>query len=124
MIKKRNDTEYMRRKHAEAIAMKRLKRAKILLDSKQQDKFYDELSNAMWKFISDKFNINNAELNRDYLQRLTESGKLDEEDVNKFVKVLDNAEYARFAPDKSADSMSEIYTEAIEAIKTFDTKLK
>ena len=119
-----SDVEGLKRRHADAVALKRLKKAKAYLDAKDQVKFYDEISTALWQYVSDRFNAPTSELSRDYLRNIAKNGKLSENDVNKFIEVIDNAEFARFAPGNTSDSMSDIYSQAEEVIKLFYSKLK
>jgi len=124
MIAKRSDVEGIKRRRAEGVAMKRLKKAKGYLDAKEPDKFYDEVSNALWSYLGDRFNLPYSELNRDFLNKLAEEGKISKEDADKFISVINDAEFARFAPGTPTDSMNEIYSEAVEVIKLFYSKLK
>lgn len=124
MIAKRSDVEGIKRRRAEGVAMKRLKKAKGYLDAKEPDKFYDEVSNALWSYLGDRFNLPYSELNRDFLNKLAEEGKISKEDADKFISVINDAEFARFSPGTPTDSMNEIYSEAVEVIKLFYSKLK
>lgn len=123
-IKKRGDIEAIKRKKADSVALKRLQKAKEYMDSNNHDKFYDEVATALWQYISDRFSLKNSELSRDFLLKLAEDGVISQEDADKFVAVITNAEFARFAPGNAAKSMSDIYNQAIEVIKLFYTKLK
>lgn len=123
-IKKRGDIEAIKRKKADSVALKRLQKAKEYMDANNHQKFYDEVATALWQYISDRFSLKNSELSRDFLLKLAEDGVISQEDADKFVAVITNAEFARFAPGNAAKSMSDIYNQAIEVIKLFYTKLK
>jgi hypothetical protein len=123
-IDKRSDVDNLKRKRAESVAMKRLKKAKQYMDENADTAFYNELSNAMWQYIGDRFNIPISELNRDFLINLPNEYNISSECVNKYISVLDEAEFARFAPSRDNESMHTLYNSALEAIQSFYSTLK
>ena len=123
-IKNINDVAGTRRRKADAVAMKRLKKAKEYMDAGKSDDFYDEVGRAMWQYVGDRFNVPNADLNRNYLVRLEQTGKLTKDNIDKFIALIDKAEFARFAHGKLDYDMNYVYEEAIDVIKLFYSKLK
>ncbi len=124
-LKRKGDVEGNRRKKADKVAKQRLSKAKDLINSTDDSKFYEEISNALWQYISDKFNVKNVDLNREFLQNLDKQNtKLTKEEIDKYISVLDEAEFVRFSPNKEENIKSEIYNKAVDAIKTFYNKLK
>ena len=47
-----------------------------------------------------------------------------EDSVKTFIDTLNNCEFARFAPGGSADTMENIYNEAVNAISLLESELK
>ncbi len=63
-LKLQSNQALLKNKKANKVAKKRLKSAKYYLGEKKQELFYDEVSRALWGYISDKLNISLSELNR------------------------------------------------------------
>lgn len=124
-LRRKRDIEGNRKKKADKVAKQRLSKAKSLIDSTDDSKFYEEISNALWQYISDKFNVKNIDLNREFLQNLDKkNSKLTKDEIDKYIAVLDEAEYIRFSPNKKDNLKSEVYEKAVDVIKTFYNKLK
>ena len=49
---------------------------------------------------------------------------MSEESIKKFISVLENCEFARFAPGDKSGKMQEIYDEALEVISKIEQELK
>lgn len=104
---------------ASKVATKRLKEARGHMDRHEKDEFYASLAKALWGYISDKLSIAPSQLTRDNVaQKLTEYG-VPENDTNRILDVLDQCEMARFTP-SSDQQISEIYSQATEAIKAIE----
>ena len=57
LLKERQNMALMRTKHANKLAKKRLKQAKAYMAANDSGKFYAELLNAIWGYLSDKLGI-------------------------------------------------------------------
>lgn len=123
-LKKRSDLALMRNKKATGIARKRLKAAEMHLKNGNQDAFCTEISNALWGYISDKFNIARSDLSIDSVNGVLTRKNVRQELIDKFVLTLNNCEYARFAPGDKSKVMDNLYTEALEVITQTEQELK
>lgn len=113
-----------RNKKANKVVSKRMKLALSLLKSKDHDRFYDELLKALWGYMADKLNINTSELNRDNIkEKMTQAG-LSEEDVALFIALLDECEFARYAPGGKMEDMDKIYANAKEVILKIENNIR
>ena len=65
LLKERQNMALMRTKHANKLAKKRLKQAKAYMAASDSGKFYAELLNAIWGYLSDKLGIPVSELNKE-----------------------------------------------------------
>ncbi len=106
----------MRNRRATRIATRRLKNAKVLLDQQKQEAFYEEISQAIWGYISDKFNIPLSELSIETAENSLNRKAVDPQITSRFIEALHNCEYARFAPGDKATLMSAIYQETLQVI--------
>jgi hypothetical protein len=120
----RSDTGLMRNRKANKVATARLKKAKSFLDAKQQEPFYEEVSQALWGYISDKFNIPLSELSLETAQISLEQRNVDESLSRQFIETLQHCEFARFAPGDKEAAMTETYNLALQNITNTEQKLK
>ena len=110
---------------ANKMARKRLKLAAAAMKQGASEQFYQETLNALWGYVSYKFNIDAAELTRDNISEVLGNRSVDVALVDRFIGVLDRCEYARYAPGSNpANAMGEIYNEAIAVITDLDKVIK
>lgn len=118
------NTGLMRYKKATGVARKRLKKAGQFLKSGAENEFYNEISQALWGYLSDKFQIPLSELSTDSVNDALTSRKVNEELIKTFTETLHNCEFARFAPGDKNANMEQIYTQAMEAISRIERELR
>lgn len=123
MKRSANAAKYRNRK-AGKTASKRLKAAHKILHSENKEQFFEELGKAMWGFLSDKLNIPLSELSKERVLVEFEKQNISKETVDKFFKIADTCEFARFAPGGRDSEMTELYSKAAEIISTLNQKLK
>lgn len=123
-LKKRSDVALLRNKKATRVAKKRLKVAEHHLKQGNQQAFCSEISNALWGYISDKFNIQRSALSIDSVSDALKNKNVKEEITSKFVNTLNNCEFARFAPGDKSQIMGNLYSEALEVITQTEQELK
>ena len=113
----------VRNKKATKIAKKRLKNAYGYLKIKDQNHFYEELSQALWGYISDKLNISRSQLSMDTVREMMSGKNVPEEIVNQFIELLNSCEFARFAPGDPDKKMEELYEKGLEVITKAEKNL-
>ena len=124
-INKLNKNQVLvKNKKATKIAKKRLKSAYNYLAANNQSSFYDELSQAIWGYISDKLNIPLSQLSMDSVKEIMSGKSISEDIVNEFVDLLNTCEYARFAPGDANKKMDDLYQKGIELITKSEKLLK
>ncbi len=126
-LKLRANEMLMKKKGANKIAIKRLKRAKRFLQKGLSDQFYEEMLTALWGYFSDKLSIPVSELNRDNISKELTNYGMYEADIDRIIRILDECEFARYAQSAATAgiSMDKVFAEAVEAIGTVEnTKTK
>ena len=113
----------VRNRKATKIAKKRLKNAYNYLRIKNQDHFYEELSQALWGYISDKMNISRSQLSMDTVREMMSNKNVPEDIVNQFIDLLNSCEFARFAPGDPDKKMEDLYQKGIEVITKAEKNL-
>ena len=113
-----------RNKKANRVVNRRMKQVSALLKAKEHDRFYDELLRALWGYMADKLNINTSDLNRDNIrEKMTEAG-LSEQDIADFINLLDECEFARYAPGDKVEGMDRTYETAREVIIRIENNMR
>lgn len=115
-IRRNSDIVAVRHRKAGKVATKRLKIAKECISKNEKEKFYEEISKALWGYLSDKLSLQAAVLNRENIADSLLQKGVDEEYIKKLTKVIDICEYARYSPDMSETKSDDIYDEAAQFI--------
>lgn len=122
--KRSGNIALVRNRKANKVARKNLKKAGEYLENKITGAFFEEISRALWGYISNKFNIPLSDLSIDSVHQRLADKRISEESIRKFTGVLENCEYARFAPGDKSEKMQGIYDEALEVISKIEQELK
>ncbi|MCF8368321.1 MAG: BatD family protein [Bacteroidales bacterium] len=123
-LKKRSNIALMRNRKATRVAHKRLKQAHSFLKENKQNEFYEEVSQALWGYLSDKFSIPLANLSMDSVKETLLKKEVADTIIDSFISTLNNCEYARFAPGGSQANMENIYSEGVNIISTMEKELR
>ncbi len=113
----------VRNRKATKIAKKRLNNAYNYLKIKDQGHFYEEFSQALWGYISDKLNISRSQLSMDTVKEMMESKNVPEDITNEFIDSLNSCEFARFAPGDPDKKMEDLYEKGLEVITKAEKNL-
>lgn len=122
--KLRKNQSLVKFKQATKVAKKKLSNAQQFLKSKNQNAFYLEMSQALWGYLSDKFNIPRSELSIENVQVALEAEQAPAELIEAFINTLNNCEYARFAPGDAGKKMEDLYQQGIEVITKSERLIK
>ena len=114
----------MRTKKANKVALKRMKTAGKLLAENKKEAFYDEILKAMWGYISDKLSIPVSKLSKDNISEKLRKHGVDEDLIKEFLGVLDECEFARFAPGDENEKMDKVYTSSLSVISKMENIIK
>jgi hypothetical protein len=114
----------VRNRKANKVARKNLKLAGEYLGKNNTNAFFEEISRALWGYISNKFNIPLSDLSIDTVYQRLSTKKMSEASISQFTGVLENCEYARFAPGEKSEKMQSVYNEALEVISKIEQELK
>ncbi|MDR2293019.1 MAG: BatD family protein [Prevotellaceae bacterium] len=122
--KNRQNIVLMRNRKAKRIAKRRLKIAEKSMKLNQTSGFYDELLKAIWGYISDKFSLPVAELSRNNVSELLTAKNVEQEYIDRLIRIVDECEFAQYAPGTSSSQMNLLYNDAIEIMSKLEQKTK
>ncbi len=95
---------------AEKVARKRFKNAKKLLEQKNTEAFYSEISQALFGYLEDKFHIPKSEFTLDRAVDELLKRNVNPELVERMKVNAERCEYIRFAPNTNpTQAMNEMY---------------
>lgn len=114
----------MRNKKATKVAKKRLTNAYNHIKNNNHNGFYEDLSQALWGYISDKLNISRSQLSTDSVKEVMTNNDITEDVITEFVDLLNSCEFARFAPGDPNKKMDELYHKGIDVITKIEKTLK
>jgi len=123
-LKKRSNLALMKNRKATKVARKKMKKAETFMKENSRDAFYEEVSQALWGYLSDKFSIPLANLSIETVNGTLAAKGVKEETIAKFTETLNNCEFARFAPGDSHTAMENIYNEAVNLVSHMERELK
>lgn len=119
-LKAMADVKRMRTKRAGKVAQKRLKRAKAFAASGQRNEFYGEVLSAMWGYMSDKLGIPVSDLSKDNISQELERYGVDESLRDDVLSVLDQCEFAQYAPELADGEMMPVYDHAAQVMEQLE----
>ena len=122
--KQRNNVSGMKTRKANKVAKSRLQAAEKYKKEGHDKAFYDEIAQALWGYIADKFSIKKSDLSVDTVKSVLMQQGVGEEVIDNFINTLNNIDFARFAPGDASGKMETIYTEALNAITAAEKALK
>lgn len=114
----------MKTKKANKVATRRMKQAGKLLAANQKEAFYDEVLKALWGYTSDKLNIPVSQLSKDNIEENLRAHGVSEELITDFIGVLNQCEFARFAPGDENQAMDNLYGAAVQVISKMENSIK
>jgi hypothetical protein len=123
MEKNNRNTSANRHRKATRVAKKRLQLAAKYQKSGDDSNFYLEISRALWGYLSDKFSIPRSELSMDTVRNQLQD-RMHEQQISEIIAVLNDCEFARFAPEQDKEKIADIYNTTLELISTIEKNLK
>lgn len=115
----------LRNKRAYKEARRCLRKGHLYMTQNKKNDFYIELSQALWGFLSHKFDIPVSDLSMTRVREVLHEKGISETSIEAFVQTLDHCEFERFAPQgNSRRSMAALYEEALNVISSIVKELK
>jgi len=122
-IELNKDAVSVKQRGATRMAKKRLKTAEGFIASGNKESFYEEVHKAVNTYLADKFTIAVADLSRDtIIKRLTEK-KVSPETIQQLSAVLDDCEYARYAPASVTGDLQSVYDSTVTLITKLEDEI-
>lgn len=114
----------VRNKKANKVAVKRLKVANKLLKENKKNEFYDEILKTLWGYMSDKLSIPVSQLSKDNISAELEKKGVNNDLIEEMKQLLNEGEFARYAPGDAGVAMDKVYKMSIEVISKMENSIK
>ncbi|MCD6354487.1 MAG: protein BatD [Prolixibacteraceae bacterium] len=114
----------VRNKKANRVARKRLKAAATFMKQNNNEAFHESILKAFWGYLSDKLSIPVADLNRDSALEKLSSKNVEQAVIDDFVEVVDQCEFARYAPAGGSEARAELYKKAEATMSRLEKQIK
>ena len=117
------DTVMLKRRRANKIALKRLELARKLMEQNKKSDFYEEISKAIWLYLSDKVNIPLAALSKESATEAMIQGNVPEAIRRNLDDVIWECETALYASGGSRQ-LSQTFDSAVKVISDLEDSVK
>ena len=124
MARLKADVVGAKNRRATKMALKRLQLAGTFLKQNLYTAFYEELHKAMLGFISDKLNMPVSELSKESISENLLKVGVDSQLADRFIRIVDACEFARYSPDSGNEAMTAHYNDAVDVISSIDSNMK
>ncbi|MBS1775410.1 MAG: protein BatD [Bacteroidetes bacterium] len=114
------DSTNLKIKRANKIALRRLKTAKQFLDTKSHAQFYEEVSKAIWLYLSDKLSIPLSELSKESAHEMLTTKGISTALMTQTQALMEQCETALYAPGSGKGQMEQAYKSAIDLISKLE----
>ena len=84
-------------------------------------KFYGELLNAIWGYLSDKLGIPVSELSRENISSVLQECGINDDNISQLITLLDKCEFAQYAPELADSGIEEAYNNALDVMNKLET---
>ncbi len=118
------DSVLLRTRRANKIALKRLATAQKLLQKNERTPFYEEISKAIWLYLSDKLSIPLSSLSKENVWDALNSRDIDRQLQHELEKVLAECETALYSGTGGTQQMNSTYNEAVTIISKLEEAFK
>ena len=114
----------MRNKKANSVARKRLKAAAGFMKQNNNEAFHESILKAFWGYLSDKLGIPVSDLNRESSVKGLQNKNVEQVVIDDFVEVVDQCEFARYAPSGGSEARQELYKKAESTMGRMEKQIK
>ncbi|MDE7436942.1 MAG: BatD family protein [Muribaculaceae bacterium] len=111
-------------RRANKLAAKRLRKAATAMKKGNSELFYDEMLIAVWGYLGDKLKMPTSELMRDNIKNVLTEKEIPQTAIDAVVELLDNCEFAKYAPAAATSGMKDTYDTAVQVINNLEKSFK
>jgi hypothetical protein len=123
-IKANSDMAGMKQRKAARMAKKQLAAAEKYMQANRKDEFFNEVLNALNKYISDKLGLPVADLSKERISEMLLQRNVAEQTRTQLIDTLNTCEYAKYAPSGVTGDLKKVYNDTVELISQLENQIK
>jgi hypothetical protein len=123
-IKQNADIASLKNRKANKVAKKRLQLSQKYLKENKKDEFYEEMTRALWGYLSDKLMIPVSEFSKEKANEELIKKGISDETITELTSMVDTCEFARYSPVSDNSQMNEVFNHATDLIGKLENNLK
>jgi BatD DUF11 like domain len=118
------DVNVLKSQNAQKVSEGRLRVAYDFLKKDNKRMFYDEVSKAMFTYLSDKIGIPMSEFSKSNAEEKLKSLNVNDLNIQNFMRILNKCEIALFAGQNTEGGMEADYQDSLKVITAIENDLK
>ncbi len=122
-IRESHNATLIKGKRANKVALQRFHNAKRAMMEQNRYAFYEEMSRALWGYMSDKLNIPVSSLTKENVREELHKRGVGYDESKAFSSIITRCEEAQYSP-MSSTQMSDIYSAGVEFISQMESIIK
>lgn len=111
-IRRNSDLVLVKKRNASRVAKKQLVQAEKFMKNNDKEKFFITILSALYNYTEYKMNISTAEHSKEKVIQELKEKNVSEETINELVILMDECEFARYAPASQSGSLEDVYKRA------------
>ena len=123
-IKANSNLVAVKERKAAKMAKKQLAVAEKHMQANNKEAFFNEVLNALNKYIGDKFALSIADLSKEKISEMLLSRHVNEETTKNVIDTLNTCEYAKYAPSAVTGDLKKVYQDTVELISQIENQIK
>ena len=123
-IKENSNITAVKERKAAKLAKKQLVIAEKHLSTQNKELFFNEILNALHKYIGNKFNLSIVDLSKDKITEMLLSRHVTNDTAKNVIETLNTCEYAKYAPSAVTGDLQKVYNDTIELISQIEEQIK
>lgn len=122
-IKRNSDLVLVKKRSANRLAKKQLAQAEHSMKLNDKENFFINILSALYTYAGNKMNIPVAELSKEKMIAILTEKHVPNQTISELVKLLDECEFARYAPGLQSGNLQEVYNRAANSITQIENSL-
>ena len=122
-IKRNSNLVLVKKRTANKIAKKHLALAEKSMKANDKEYFFVNVLSALYSYAGNKMNIPVAEMSKEKVVESFQDKKVSEEARATYLKLLDECEFARYAPGSASGNLQEMYDRAADSISKIEDEI-
>ena len=123
-IKANSNMAAVKERKAAKMAKKQLVVAEKQMKANNKEPFFDEVLNALHKYIGNKFGLSIVDLSKERISEMLLSRNVNADTTTRVIETLNTCEYAKYAPSAVTGDLKKVYDDTVELISQIEEQIK